>query len=126
MKELSIEEKAKAYDEALERAMELQEKSNGMILKKWLWKVFPELQENVKPKFKVDDWVINRFGNVWHIDSFDNKNYQVSDGKGNYNYFPITKQDEMHLWTIKDAKPGDILVDEDIDVNGLFHGSGCP
>lgn len=60
-------------------------------------------------KFKVGDWVVNKFGDVWHIDSFDKKYYQVSDGKGNYNYFPIAKQDEMCLWSITDAKDGDIL-----------------
>lgn len=36
----------KKYKEALERARELQENSNGMILKKWLWGVFPELKES--------------------------------------------------------------------------------
>lgn len=64
----------------------------------------------VEPKFKVGDWVVNKFGDSWHIDSLDKKNYQVSDGKGNYNYFPISKQDEMHLWAIQDAKDGDVLV----------------
>ena len=63
----------------------------------------------IKPIFNVGDWVANELGDAWHIDSFDAKNYQVSNGKGNYNYFPISKQDEMHLWTIKDAKDGDIL-----------------
>ena len=63
----------------------------------------------IEPKFKVGNWVVNKFGDSWHIDSFDNKNYQVSNGKGNYNYFPISKQDEMHLWTIQDAKDGDVL-----------------
>ena len=64
----------------------------------------------VEPKFNVGDWVVNKFGDSWHIDSLDKKNYQVSDGKGNYNYFPISKQDKMHLWTIQDAKDGDVLV----------------
>ena len=64
----------------------------------------------VEPNFHEGDWVVNKFGDSWHIDSIDKKNYQVSDGKGNYNYFPISKQDEMHLWTIKDAKTGDVLV----------------
>ena len=63
----------------------------------------------IEPKFNVGDWVVNKFGDSWHIDSFDKKNYQVSDGKGNYNYFPISKQDEMRLWTIQDAKDGDML-----------------
>lgn len=74
--------------------------------------IYPEQKvfaPKVEPKFKVGDWVVSKFGDSWHIDSFDKKNYQVSDGKGNYNYFPISKQDEMHLWTIQDAKDGDIL-----------------
>ena len=65
--------------------------------------------DTIEPRFKVGDWVVNKFGDSWHIDSFDKKNYQVSDGKGNYNYFPISKQDEMHIWTIQDAKDGDML-----------------
>ena len=62
-----------------------------------------------EPKFKVGDWVVNKFGDSFHIDSLDKKNYQVSNGKGNYNYFSISKQDEMHLWDIQDAKDGDVL-----------------
>ena len=62
-----------------------------------------------EPKFRVGDWVVNKFGDSFHIDSLDKKNYQVSNGKGNYNYFPISKQDEMHLWDIQDAKDGDVL-----------------
>ena len=53
-------------------------------------------EEKSEPKFKVGDWVVNKFGDVWHIDSFDKKNYQVSNGN-EYNYFPISKQNEMHL-----------------------------
>ena len=68
--------------------------------------------DKIEPRFKVGDWVVNKFGDSWYIDSLDNKNYQVSDGKGNYNYFPISKQDEMHLWTIQDAKDGDVLCRE--------------
>ena len=64
--------------------------------------------DEVKPKFNVGDWVVNKLGHVWHIDSFDKKNYQVSNGD-KYNYFPISKQDEMHLWTINDAEDGDVL-----------------
>ena len=64
----------------------------------------------VEPNFHEGDWVVNKFGDSWHIDSIDKKNYQVSNGKGNYNYFPILIQDKMHLWTIQDAKDGDILV----------------
>lgn len=62
-----------------------------------------------EPRFNIGDWVVNKFGDSWHIDSFDKENYQVYNGKGNYSYFPISKQDEMHFWTIQDAKDGDVL-----------------
>ena len=72
-------------------------------------KLYNPSSDKIEPRFNVGDWVVNKFGDSWHIDSLDKKNYQVSDGKGNYNYFPISKQDKMHLWTIQDAKDGDVL-----------------
>ena len=75
----------------------------------WLEKQGKNSADKIEPRFKVGNWVVNKFGDSWHIDSLDKKNYQVSDGKGNYNYFPISKQDEIHLWTIQDAKNGDVL-----------------
>ena len=77
--------------------------------KKELKKIEQKLDDEIELKFRVGDCVVNKLSDVWRINSFDKKNYQVSDGKGNYNYFPISKQDEMHLWTIKDAKDGDVL-----------------
>lgn len=74
-----------------------------------------ETVNKTEPKFKVGDWIVNRLGNIWHIDSFDAKNYQVTNTKGEHNYFPINIQDRMHLWTIADAKPGDVLATEPID-----------
>ena len=65
--------------------------------------------DKIEPKFKVGDWIVNKLGNIWHIDSFDAKNYQVTTNKGEHNYFPINIQDRMHIWTIQDAKPGDVL-----------------
>ena len=85
----------------------------------------------VEPKFKVGDWVVNKFGDSWNIDSFDKKNYQVSGGKGNYNYFPISKQDEMHLWTIQDAKDGDVIFYDEgwicifKCIHGIWYSSYC-
>jgi len=49
---MTPEEKAKRYDEALARARKLQENSNGMILKKWLWNIFPELKESEDEKIR--------------------------------------------------------------------------
>ena len=142
---MTEKEKAKAYDEAIERAKKLYsnriaeeifpelKESNDERIKKncihflelqkqhhaatfeieecisWLENQGKKYIDKNKPRFTVGDWVVNKFGNSWHIDSLDKKNYQVSDEKGNYNYFPISKQDEMHLWTIQDAKDRDVI-----------------
>lgn len=79
----------------------------------WLSSQDEQKSDDRVEKFKVGEWVVNKFGGVWHIDSFDKKNYQVSDGGGNNNYFSIDYQDEMHHWTIADAKNGDVLVASD-------------
>lgn len=65
----------------------------------------------VEPKFYKDEWVVNKYGVPWRIDSFDKKNYQVSDGEGTHGYFSILKQNEVHHWTIQDARNGDVLND---------------
>lgn len=90
------------------------------------YKVYkPEELEFIKqPEFKVGNWVVNKLGDTWHIDSFYGKNYQVSNGKGNFSYFPISKQDEMRLWTIRDAKEGDVLVDKSDGTIGIFQSIG--
>ena len=88
-------------------------------------------EEKIEPKFKIGDWVVNKFGDSWHIDNLDKKNYQVSDGKGNYNYFPISKQDEMHPWTIQDAKDGDVIFYDEgwicifKCIHGIWYSSYC-
>lgn len=79
----------------------------------WLSSQNEQKDDDRVEKFKVGEWVVNKFGGLWHIDSFDKKNYQVSDGEGNNNYFSIDYQDEMHHWTIADAKDGDVLVASD-------------
>ena len=52
----------KKYKEALERARKLQENSNGMILKKWLWNIFPELKESKDNRIMkvIRGWIYTR------------------------------------------------------------------
>ena len=86
MKELTIEQKAKAYDEA---------------------KVEPKHE----PEFHEGDWVTD--GHVVYQIQTINKNdclYGVSDDIGTgYAKFDII-DDLWHLWSIEDAKDGDVLV----------------
>jgi len=64
--------------------------------------------DKVEPKFKVGDWVVTSYGEVSQVISVD----KDCDGYtlDNNNYFSGTWCDMYHLWTIDDAKDGDVLV----------------
>jgi hypothetical protein len=61
----------------------------------------------VKPNFKVGDWVVTDYGKVSQVVSVDNAGdgYTLDDGV----YFSGSWCDMYHLWTIADAKDGDVL-----------------
>ena len=62
--------------------------------------------DKVEPKFKVGDWVVTDKNNVVCIKSIDNVNYVLN----NTMRFTIDYVDKCwHLWTIQDAKDGDVL-----------------
>ena len=67
--------------------------------------------DNIKPKFKVGDWITNGYvgGQITSIE--DNYPcYKIADFMGGINTsIPFSFQDNYHLWTIRDAKDGDIL-----------------
>ena len=61
----------------------------------------------VEPKFKVGDWITNgRYNRL--VAGVNSRHYQFKDGDAKY-IDDIDKK--YHLWTIKDAKDGDVLVD---------------
>lgn len=66
-----------------------------------------EPADKVKPKFKVGDWVVTSYGKVNRVISVD------KDGDGftldDDTYFSGSWKDGYHLWTIEDAKDGDVL-----------------
>ena len=64
---MTQEEKAKAYDEALERAKTLYENANGMILKKWVEQVFPELAQSEDEKVRKE--LIDAVQGLWDNDA---------------------------------------------------------
>lgn len=61
--------------------------------------------DKVEPKFHEGDWVVNNTTlNSSHIVKVEHGQYICDDCS-----FPITKENEYHLWTIQDAKDGDVL-----------------
>lgn len=73
-------------------------------------------------KFKVGDWITNGLANPMKIISIEDDMYYTHSSIDNDielggDIESIDK--EYHLWTIQDAKDGDVLVDEDDNI-GIF------
>ena len=102
---MTTEEKAKAYDEALKRAKEIHDVDyvgtpHGEIVEY----IFPELKE----RFKVGDWIVNNKDNTYGIIR------RIHDDNTGF-------EKDYHLWTIQDAKDGDVLVDKYGNI-GIYQG----
>ncbi len=72
--------------------------------------------DKVEPKFKIGDWIIadevhQDYRICQIIDIKDNKYFIESiEGYKGFNYFDAFEK-LYHLWTIQDAKDGDVLID---------------
>lgn len=83
-----------------------------------------ESDDKVKRKFKVGDWVIRKDGQP-----FDNHNSKIAqirniDSKGRH-WFDCGTWDEakeIRLWTIQDAKDGDILTSSSTNSTFIYNG----
>ena len=66
--------------------------------------------DKVQPKFNVGDWVVTSYGKVNQVITVD------KDGDGftldDDTYFSGSWKDEYHLWSIADAKDGDVLKED--------------
>ena len=61
--------------------------------------------DNVKSKFKIGDWVVYCNEDVDLITGIKDNGYLINKS----GYIPFTCQGNMRLWTIQDAKDGDVL-----------------
>ena len=72
------------------------------------------------PKFKVGDWVINDHGFVMQIVDVQDSHYvYMYEGK-ELSTTIEQMEDSCHLWTIKDAKDGDVLTWDDNKCIAIF------
>lgn len=66
--------------------------------------------DSVETKFRNDDWVVNEEINTVRIISADDDRYEVEFMDGTEGFPHIDYIDRnFHLWTIRDAKDGDVL-----------------
>lgn len=81
--------------------------------------------DKVEPKFHKGDWIVTSYGKVNQVVAVD------KDGDGftldDDTYFSGSWKDGYHLWTIQDAKDGDVLVasDSSIFIFKEVCGSSC-
>ena len=65
--------------------------------------------DKVEPKFKVGDWIIQEYVGVYKVIEICKSWYEVIDDEDNHYSISFDKEGMCHLWTIKDAKEGDVL-----------------
>ena len=81
---------------------------------------FGKLVDKVEPKFKVGDWVV-RGKTIAQILDIQEQYYIGFDiDENDFTSSRFLSNDKIHLWTIKDAKPGDVLFHSDSASNGIF------
>lgn len=76
-----------------------------------------EHHNKVEPKFKIGDWICNCDGlrSPLRIISVSNTEYMVEDVQGNSGVPKVDYLDKhYHLWSIEDAKEGDILANNNV------------
>ena len=72
---------------------------------------FFKTAEKVEPKFKIGDWIVCEGLNTALIVNIDDDKYEVEFIDGNKGFPHIDYIDrKFHLWTIQDAKDGDVLI----------------
>lgn len=66
----------------------------------------------VKPRFKVGDWILysgDHYEGVRNITKIDENGYYIERNGLPYGIIPFNHEICMRMWTIQDAKPGDVL-----------------
>ena len=71
---------------------------------------YPLIINETEPKFKVGDWIYHEIsGNTVHINKIENGLYVSDEGAT----ISLGRQNDWRIWTIRDAKDGDVLDDGD-------------
>ena len=89
----------------------------------WLEKQGIQTTDKVEPKFEVGDWIVLPLVIIAHIESLNSTDYQVTTTDGKICDFKISKQDNYRLWSITDAKNGDLIYvsTEEKGIQAIFH-----
>jgi len=67
------------------------------------------IEEEVEPMFKVGDWIVQQNVGVYKVTEVYDSWYEVIDSDESNYSISFDKEYMCHLWSIKDAKDGDVL-----------------
>jgi hypothetical protein len=76
--------------------------------KKWCKKQ-DEQKTKIEPKFKVGDWIVQENAGVYKVTEICDSWYEVIDSHELHYSIGFDQESMCHLWTIQDAKAGDVL-----------------
>lgn len=77
------------------------------------WELVGKHINKLESKFKVGDWILysgDHYEGVRHITKIDENGYYIERNGLPHGIIPFNHEVCMRLWTIKDAKPGDVLI----------------
>ena len=84
---------------------------------------FFKTTDKVEPKFKVGDWITDGCLHCKISDVLDDR-YIVDTKFGKRSAITFNRENNYHLWSIQDAKSGDILAESKDGVILIFRGIG--
>lgn len=68
-----------------------------------------EQKTKTEPKFKVGDWIVQDNAGIYKVTEICDSWYEVIDSYELHYSIDFDQESMCHLWTIQDAKPGDVL-----------------
>ena len=104
--------------QAKKNAKDENEMGTCWFAEKWLEKQGEQKSiDKVEPKFKVGDWVVNDYC-MGKVIGLTDDAYLLDSGQG----IPFSCEHNAHLWSIQDAKDGDVLASELCGTIMLYKG----
>ncbi len=82
--------------------------------------------DKIEPKFNFKDgqWIVATGKCTYLITKIDGFNVTLVDVKGNEYVFDTSSLEDAHLWNIRDAKDGDVVIDKSDGAIGIFQSIG--
>ena len=84
---------------------------------------FGKPTDKFEPKFHKGDWIVREGVGIYKVVEVCESRYEVVDDKDKHYSIDFYEENMCHLWTIEDAKDGDVLVDEDNNI-GIYKEIG--